>query len=82
MANISEGWRFRGFEECSGGFYKAERGLKNFGRAREGTEKAPRGCEGTKKSEWDILGGAAREDSLGLCLMCFEVKDDYQKLSL
>ena len=30
-----------------------------------------------------ILRGAVREDSLALCFkMCFEVKNDYQKLSL
>ena len=29
-----------------------------------------------------ILGGAVREDSLGLCLTCFKIKNDYQKLSL
>ena len=55
--------RFRGLEQCLGGFYKAERGLKNFGGAWEGTEKIG----------GEILGGALREDSLGLCLMCFEV---------
>ena len=55
--------RFRGLEQCLGGFSKAERWLKNFGGAWEGTEKIG----------GEILGGALREDSLGLCLICFEV---------
>ena len=37
--------------------------MKNFGGAWEGTEKIG----------GEILGGALREDSLGLCLICFEV---------
>ena len=35
--------RFRGLEQRLGGFYKAERGLKNFGGAWEEAEKARRG---------------------------------------
>ena len=29
-----------------------------------------------------ILGGVVKENSLGLCLMCFEIKNAYQKSSL
>ena len=58
LRNISEGWEisqrvvesFRGFWECFGGFYKAERGLKNFEGAWGEKEKAQRGWEG-KQSE-------------------------------
>ena len=93
MRNISESWgisrrvgeRFRGSDECFRGLYKAERGLKTS-EAREGTEKGRRGWEGIEKSRTDNSrgggGGAVKEDSLGLCLMCFEVKNDYQKSSL
>ena len=67
LRNISESWGisrsvgegFRGFGECFGGFYKAERGLKNFGGEQGGDRK---------KSEEKILGGAVRESSLRLCL--------------
>ena len=106
LRNILESWGiswrvgegFRGFEECFGGFYKAERELKNFGGAREGAKEAKRGVggdrecleghgRGQRKLGWAGRGqrklrGAVREDSLGLCSMCFEVKNDYQKLSL
>ena len=47
-----------------------------------GDRESSEGCKRTEESGGEILGGAAREDSLGLCLMCFEVKNDYQKLSL
>ena len=33
---------------------------------------------GHRKLGGEILGGTVREDSLALCLMCFEVKNDYQ----
>ena len=52
----------KGCEECFGGFYKTERGLKNFGGAREGTKKARRRWEGTEESQRGIPGGAVRED--------------------
>ena len=42
--------RFRGFKQCFGGFYKAERGLKNFGGAWEWTEKARSGWKRTEES--------------------------------
>ena len=71
-----------GLRKCFGGFYQAERGLKNFGGAREGTEKTRRGWKGTEKVGGEILGDAVREDSLGLYLTCFEIKNDCQKLSL
>ena len=45
---------FRGFEENFGEFYEAERGLKNVGGAREGTEKA---FPSRKLSEWEFLEG-------------------------
>ena len=74
LRNISESWGisqrvgegFRGSEECFGGFYKARKGLKNFGGAREETEKDQRGWEGTEKVRGAILQGAVRKHSLGL----------------
>ena len=38
------------------------------------------GAGAKEKVEGVILGRAVIEDSLGLCLMCFEVTDCYQKI--
>ena len=84
LRNISEslgisrrvGERFRGFEEYFGGFYKAE------GKTLKGRGRGQRKLGGTRREQKKvgraILGGAVRENSLGLSLMCFNVKNDYQ----
>ena len=48
--------RFRGLEQCLGGFYKKERGLKNFGGAWEGRQRKLGGAgKGQKKFGGEIL---------------------------
>ena len=64
------------------GFIKLREDCKTSEGHWRGQRKLGRAGKGQKKVGGEILGGAVREDSLGLCLMCFEVKNDCQKLSL
>ena len=76
MEKDSEG--FRNVSERFIKLRRIEKLQRRAGRDRESSE----GLGGNKNSRRGILGGAVREGSLGLCLIYFEVKNDYQKSSL
>ena len=68
MEKNSEGLEGRG---------RGQRKLRGAGRGQSKLEGAGRGQE---KVGGAILRGAVRDDSLGLCLMCFEVKKRLLKI--